>query len=83
MDAIYSGIPGAQKKTLQWLSGDVWILDCNSEVNASIQIGGATYPIHPLDLSRTGFDDEGNAICYGTVRVAMFPTLVRYADIEN
>jgi len=83
VDAIYSGIPGAHKQTIQAFNGDVWILDCKSEVNASIQIGGATYPIHPLDLSRTVIDDQGNAICFGTVRVAMFPTLVRYADIEN
>ena len=73
MDAIYSGIPGARKQTLASFSGDVWILDCKSEVNASIKIGGKTYPIHPLDLSRTGVDDSGNTICYGTVRVANFP----------
>ena len=75
MDAIYSGIPGAQKQTLQSFSGDVWVLDCKSEVNVSIKIGGATYPIHPLDLSRTGADDNGNPICYGTVRVSHFPDL--------
>ena len=70
VDTIYSGISGAHKENLSAFDGEVWVLDCKSEVNASIKIGGQTYPIHPLDLSQKGVDDSGNEICFGTVCVA-------------
>jgi hypothetical protein len=81
VDAIYSGISGAHQESISSFNGDVWVLDCTSEVNVSIKVGGQTLPIHPLDLSRQGQDDNGNNICYGTVRV---PDLdAAYADLRG
>jgi hypothetical protein len=78
VDAIYSGISGAHKETISSLNGEVWVLDCTSEVNVSLKIGGQTFPIHPLDLNQQGQDDSGNNICFGSVRVAFPRSPVRY-----
>jgi hypothetical protein len=60
VDMVYSGISGAGKENLSAFDEEVWVLDCKSEVNASIKIGGQTYPIHPLDLSLKIVDDKRN-----------------------
>jgi len=71
VDAIYSGISGAHKESISSLNGDVWVLDCTSEVNVSFKIGGQTFPIHPLDLNQQGQDDSGKNICFGTFQAAI------------
>ncbi|KAH9963321.1 aspartic peptidase domain-containing protein [Russula dissimulans] len=68
VDAIYSGLPGAQFVNVAGASGDLWTFDCDLEVNVSISIGNKLFPIHPLDLSRQGTDDNGNTFCYGTLQ---------------
>jgi hypothetical protein len=80
VDAIYSGISGAHQESISAFDGNVWVLDCTSEVNVSIKVGGQTFPIHPLDLSQQGTDDNGNNICYGTVRVASLHLDAVFAD---
>ncbi|KAH9065115.1 acid protease [Lactarius deliciosus] len=61
--ALYSGAKGA--KLLSSSSGDIWVIDCDAEINATFLIGGQSYPIHPLDLNQQGTDDYGNEICFG------------------
>ena len=68
--AMYSSAKGAVLKTIQSLGGDVWVIDCDAEVNVTFLIGGVSYPVHPLDTNQEGADDDGNAICFGAVRVA-------------
>jgi len=67
---MYSGAKGAKLTNLQSFGGDVWVIDCDAEVNATFLIGGQSYPIHPLDMNQQGTDDFGNEICFGPVRVA-------------
>ena len=69
MDAIYSGAKGAKLVNIPEFNGDTWVVDCDAELNVSFKIGGSTYPIHPLDVTRPQTDDNGNTFCYGTVRV--------------
>ncbi|KAH9172156.1 acid protease [Lactarius sanguifluus] len=63
--ALYSGAKGAKLTNLQFFSGDIWVIDCDAEVNATFLIGGQSYHIHPLDLNQQGVDDNGNEICFG------------------
>ena len=70
MNAIYSSAPGAQLVSEDSLGGDVWIVDCTAELNVTFKIGGQSYPIHPLDVTREQVADNGTTFCYGTVRVA-------------
>ncbi|KAI9448438.1 acid protease [Lactarius indigo] len=63
--ALYSGAKGAKLTSIQSFSGDIWVIDCDAEVNATFLIGGQSYPIHPLDLNQQGTDDSGNEICFG------------------
>ncbi|KAH9037651.1 acid protease [Lactarius pseudohatsudake] len=63
--ALYSGAKGAKLTNLQSFNGDIWVIDCDAEVNATFVIGGQSYPIHPLDLNQQGTDDNGNNICFG------------------
>jgi len=67
---MYSGAKGAKLTNLLSFSGDVWVIDCDADVNVTFLIGGRSYPIHPLDMNQQGADDSGNEICYGPVRVA-------------
>ncbi|KAI0250550.1 aspartic peptidase domain-containing protein [Lactifluus subvellereus] len=64
-DAFYSGAPGAKLVDVAAFSGEVWAFDCTAEINATIQIGGQSYPIHPLDMSRQTVDDNGQPFCFG------------------
>ncbi|KAH9013842.1 aspartic peptidase domain-containing protein [Lactarius pseudohatsudake] len=63
--AMYSGAKGAKLKNLQSYSGDIWVIDCDAEVNVTFLIGGQSYHVHPLDTNRKGTDDDGNDICFG------------------
>ncbi|KAH9037652.1 aspartic peptidase domain-containing protein [Lactarius pseudohatsudake] len=63
--ALYSGAKGAKLTNVQQFSGDIWVIDCDVEVNATFLIGGQSYPIHPLDLNHQVTDDNGNNICFG------------------
>lgn len=68
-DAIYSRFPGAQFDN-NTANGPMWTLPCTTEVNTTIQIGNASYPIHPLDINFS-FTDSSNSsegqTCYGAV----------------
>ena len=68
--AMYSGAKGASLKTIESLNGDIWVIDCDAEVNVTFLIGGQPYFVHPLDTNQEGADDEGNAICFGAVCMA-------------
>ncbi|KAH9007248.1 aspartic peptidase domain-containing protein [Lactarius hatsudake] len=63
--ALYSGAKGANLTNVQKAGGDIWVIDCDAEVNATFLIGGQSYPIHPLDLNQQGTDDNGNEVCFG------------------
>lgn len=63
--ALYSGAKGAKLTNVQSLGGDIWVIDCDAEVNATFLIGGQSYPIHPLDTNQQGTDDSGKEICFG------------------
>ncbi|KAI9466600.1 aspartic peptidase domain-containing protein [Lactarius psammicola] len=63
--AMYSGAKGAKLTNVESFSGDIWVIDCDAEVNATFLIGGQSYPIHPLDMSQQATDDNGNEICFG------------------
>lgn len=68
MNAIYSGAKGAKLANIPEFNGETWLVDCDAELNISFKIGGQTYPVHPLDVTRQQTDDTGT-YCYGTVRV--------------
>jgi hypothetical protein len=70
VNAIYSGVKGAQLNSDPSFNGDVWIVDCDAEINVTFKIGGQSYPIHPLDVSRQEIGTDGKPFCFGTVRVA-------------
>ncbi|KAH9172154.1 aspartic peptidase domain-containing protein, partial [Lactarius sanguifluus] len=74
--ALYSGAKGAELINVPNFGGDVWVIDCDVEVNATFLIGGQSYPIHPFDLNRQVTDDNGNNICFG-------PFQPRIAGAEN
>jgi hypothetical protein len=76
VDAIYSGAKGAKLLNLSEFSGDIWVVDCDAELNISFKIGGNTYPIHPLDVTRPQTDDDGKTFCIGAVRVTSLQSVV-------
>ena len=49
--------------------GNVWVVDCGAEINMTFKIGGQSYPIHPLDVTREDKDPNGESFCFGTVRM--------------
>ena len=67
-------------KNLSLYDGDIWIVDCDAEINVTFKIGGQSYPIHPLDVTQEDVDSNGNFYCYGTVRVASQQSSVCWAD---
>ena len=69
VNAIYSGAKGAHLVNDTSLGGDVWIVDCDAEIKLAFKIGGQSYPIHPLDVTREDVDSNGEKFCFGTVRV--------------
>ncbi|KAH9041834.1 acid protease [Lactarius hengduanensis] len=48
--ALYSGAKGAKLTNLQSFNGDIWVIDCDAEVNATFVIGGQSYPYPPTRL---------------------------------
>ena len=70
VNAIYSDAKGARLVNETSLGGDVWIVDCDAEINVTFKIGGQSYPIHPLDVTREFVDSDGENYCLGTVRAA-------------
>jgi hypothetical protein len=79
VNAIYSGVKGAKLVNMEGFNGETWVVDCDAEVNVSFKIGGATFPIHPLDVTQTQTDDSGT-FCFGTVRVTSPQSFVSLAD---
>ncbi|KAH9007228.1 acid protease [Lactarius hatsudake] len=63
--ALYSGAKGAKLLPSPSFGGDIWVIDCDAEINATFLIGGQSYPIHPLDLNQQTTDDYGNEVCFG------------------
>ncbi|KAI9431473.1 aspartic peptidase domain-containing protein [Lactarius indigo] len=63
--AMYSGAKGAKLTNLQSYNGDIWVIDCDAEVNVTFFVGGQSYHVHPLDTNQQGTDDDGNDICFG------------------
>ncbi|KAI9448437.1 acid protease [Lactarius indigo] len=63
--ALYSGAKGAKLTNVEETGGDVWVIDCDAEVNVTFLIGGQSYPIHPLDTNRQVTDGNGNNVCFG------------------
>ncbi|KAJ7659157.1 aspartic peptidase domain-containing protein [Mycena polygramma] len=53
IDAIYSQIPGSNSTER---NGDkIWTIPCNTTASVAIQIGGDSFPFHPLDLSKISY----------------------------
>ena len=80
VNAIYSGAKGAKLVNIPAFNGDTWVVDCDAELNVSFKIGGRTFPIHPLDVTRPETDDSGKTFCFGTVRVISPQSCVCWAD---
>lgn len=61
VEALYRDLPGATFDD----ESNVWMLPCDTEINAALQIGGQVFPMHPLDLliPRTS---NNNKDCMGT-----------------
>ena len=70
VNAIYSDAKGAQLIPDPSTDGKLWVVDCEAEINVTFKIGGQSYPIHPLDVTREDTDSNGESFCFGTVRVA-------------
>ncbi|KAG8214531.1 aspartic peptidase domain-containing protein [Butyriboletus roseoflavus] len=71
--ALYGGIPGAVLTNLSSL-GEIWVLPCDQEVNATFLFGGVEFPIHPLDLNFDGFglQANGKGYCVGAFQPYSF-----------
>ncbi|KAF8630946.1 hypothetical protein AX17_005303 [Amanita inopinata Kibby_2008] len=64
-DAIYGRVQGAVYNT----KTQYWTVPCGQYLNLTINFGGVSYPIHPLDSVDDSFhifDDNGNRVCIGT-----------------
>ena len=75
VDAIYSGAKGAQLVNDPSV-GALWVVDCDAEINVTFKIGGQSYPVHPLDVTRQVVEPTGETLCYGTVRVVSSQSFV-------
>lgn len=79
-DAIYGRVQGAEWSTVN----DLWTVPCSQMLNISINMGGKSYPIHPLDAVSSDFgltDSTGKPVCAGTVRAFiawLFASLMIY-----
>ncbi|TDL23419.1 hypothetical protein BD410DRAFT_160062 [Rickenella mellea] len=62
-DGIYGRVPGSMFVP----QGDIgiWTYPCDYELNVSFKIGGASYPVHPLDLGIPMSGSEANT-CQAT-----------------
>jgi hypothetical protein len=70
VNAIYSDAKGARLISVPSSDGKVWVVDCEVEINVTFKIGGQSYLVHPLDVTREDTDSNGELFCFGTVRVA-------------
>ena len=68
VNAIYSGAKGAQLVPIP-NNESLWVVDCEAEINVTFKIGGQSYPVHPLDVTREK-TVNGETICIGTVSMA-------------
>ncbi|RPD62708.1 acid protease [Lentinus tigrinus ALCF2SS1-7] len=66
-EALYKDVPDAQLVTRSELSGQVWQLPCDKEVNITFKFGGVSFPVHPLDsnIDLNLTDSSGNHVCFG------------------
>ncbi|KAJ7663203.1 hypothetical protein DFH06DRAFT_1324680 [Mycena polygramma] len=65
-NAIYSAIPGATP-----YKNGAWLIPCNTTTIVRIEIGGAQFPIHPLDLSEYTTDpDTDRTGCFSSLNPA-------------
>ncbi|TBU47411.1 acid protease [Dichomitus squalens] len=66
-EAFYKDIPGSQLVSRQEVSGNIWQLPCDKEVNVTFKFGGKSFPIHPLDanIDLNLTDSRGNHVCFG------------------
>ncbi|KAL4250345.1 peptidase A1 family protein [Abortiporus biennis] len=77
VDAIYSNFPGSV--FFDDGAAGQWIIPCMSSANVTFTVGGQSFPIHPLDLTRImslPLPDLGNVtLCVNTfVRTVLDPT---------
>ncbi|KAH7927810.1 acid protease [Leucogyrophana mollusca] len=54
--ALYGNVKGAALQNVSGV-GEIWVLPCDEEVNATFLFGGVEFPIHPLDLNFLAGDD--------------------------
>ncbi|KAJ6483758.1 aspartic peptidase domain-containing protein [Mycena vitilis] len=67
LDGIFSRIPGSVLRVVEALAADpVWTIPCNTTTIVSFQIGGESYPIHPLDLSDVFSGNETDEVVCAT-----------------
>jgi len=64
-DAIYGRVQGAEWSP----SSQAWLVPCGQLINVTLNFGGISYPVHPLDVSSTDFGVtfmNGSPACLGT-----------------
>ncbi|KAF9220897.1 acid protease [Gyrodon lividus] len=63
--ALYGNIPGSVLTNVSGL-GEIWVLPCDQEVNATFHFAGVEFPIHLLDLNFDGFglQADGETFCF-------------------
>ncbi|KAJ6581931.1 aspartic peptidase domain-containing protein [Mycena capillaripes] len=60
LDAVFSQIPGSVFGLIDAVGAQLWTVPCNTTTIVSVQIGGQTFPVHPLDLSAVILDPTSN-----------------------
>lgn len=68
VNAIYSSIEGAYFDQ----SSGLWITPCNQSTTLEFQMGGQSYPVHPLDITIPQ-SINGSTVCVNTFRPTTFP----------
>jgi hypothetical protein len=69
VDAIYSGVSGAEYDTQH----NLWTIPCKSEINVAFKFAGVTIPVHPLDTVITlGVKVGPNDKCVGSFQPITF-----------
>ncbi|KAI0755224.1 acid protease [Daedaleopsis nitida] len=66
-EAFYKDVPGAKLVNLQAVSGEIWQLPCDKEINVTFKFGAISFPVHPLDTSidLNLTDSSGHHVCFG------------------
>ncbi|KAG9315853.1 aspartic peptidase domain-containing protein [Chiua virens] len=72
-EALYGAIPNSVLTNVSSL-GEIWVLPCDQEVNATFLFGGVEFPIHPLDLNfdGLGLQQDGQTACVGAFQPFSF-----------